>query len=119
VLVPAHGDFHAGQLLRRADELLVVDTDALCRAVPSLDLAEYVAAATEADASPWDATEAVADRLFEGYGGRPPGFRWHLAAAILVRASHPFHRLEPGWPERTARLVELAERFAPARSRKA
>jgi hypothetical protein len=46
-LVPAHGDFHSGQLLHAHGRLFVVDVDAMCLAPPALDVAEYVAAALE------------------------------------------------------------------------
>ena len=47
-LVPAHGDFHAGQLLRVEGALCVLDLDSICFGGPALDLAEYAAGATEA-----------------------------------------------------------------------
>jgi hypothetical protein len=100
--VPAHGDFHAGQLLRANGRLVVVDLDGLCLAAPALDLAEYAAAAG-------DDRGAVLDALVEGYGARPDGLDWHLATAVLIRASHPFHRQLPDWPERVEEQVETAE----------
>ena len=47
-LVPAHGDFHPGQLLRAGGALHVLDLDSICLADPALDVAEYAAGATEA-----------------------------------------------------------------------
>lgn len=105
-LVPAHGDFHAGQLLRVEGSLYLLDLDSICLGAPGLDLAEYAAGATEAGL---ESGTAVLDALVDGYGARPDGLDWDLAAAILVRASHPFHRALPGWPERVERMVAAAE----------
>jgi Phosphotransferase enzyme family len=97
-LVPAHGDFHAGQLLRvDGGDLWVLDLDSLCLAPPALDVAEYAAA-------------AMVEALLEGHGDpHPDGLDWHLPAALLIRASHPFHRQLPDWPDRVESVVELAE----------
>jgi len=105
-LVPAHGDFHARQLVRAGGDVYVLDLDSLCFASPALDLAEYAAGAAEAGA---EAAEAARDRLLAGYGARPGGLDWHLSAAILVRASHPFHKAAPAWMERVEELVAAAE----------
>ena len=42
-LVPAHGDFHADQLLLAPGGTTLVDFDELCRAAPALDLATFAA----------------------------------------------------------------------------
>lgn len=102
-LVPAHGDFHAGQLLRVDGKLCVLDLDSMCLAAPALDLAEYVAAAGErVDAR-------VVDALFGRCGSRPESFDWHLAAAILIRAAHPFHQQLPEWADLVEARVSVAE----------
>ena len=44
-----------------------------------------------------DALAAVLTRCSTGYGAPPAGARWHLAAAILARAAHPFQRQVPDW----------------------
>jgi Phosphotransferase enzyme family len=106
-LVPAHGDFHSGQLLRVGDELFVLDLDLLCLGPPALDPAEYTAACAGVESA-----DAVLDALLEGYGARPEALEWHVAAATLIRASHPFHRQLPDWPERVERMVGVAEEFA-------
>jgi thiamine kinase-like enzyme len=100
-LAPAHGDFHAGQLLRANGELWVLDVDSMCMAPPALDIAEYAAEAS--------ADSGVVDALLDGYGDRPEGLEWHLAAALLIRASHPFHKQDPEWPERVEATLEIAE----------
>jgi Phosphotransferase enzyme family len=102
-LVPAHGDFHPRQLLRTGKTLHVVDLDSLCLGSPGLDLAEFAA----------EGGPAVVEALLAGYGGRPAGFEWDLAVALLVRASHPFHRALPAWESRTEALVSAAEEAAP------
>jgi hypothetical protein len=109
-LVPAHGDFHAGQLLRVGENLVVLDLDGMCLGAPALDLAEYAAGAIDGAGAGLEAAMAALDALVDGYGPRPPeALDWHLAAAILVRASHPFHRLVSGWPERVEDMVGVAE----------
>ena len=105
-LVPAHGDFHSGQLLRAGGVLHVLDFDSFCLADPALDLAEYAAGATEASS---DTGAAVLDALVEAYGSRPDELDWHLAVALFVRASHPFQRAEPAWEDRVEELVGVAE----------
>jgi hypothetical protein len=105
--LPAHGDFHAGQLLRVDGGLVVVDLDGLCLADPALDLAEYAAG------EPGD----VLEPLLEGYGVRPAGLDWHLAAAGLIRASHPFHLQLPEWADRVEAMVARAEAILARRAR--
>ena len=59
---------------------------------------------------------AVLERLVEAYA-RPEALDWHLAAAILVRASHPFHRAEPAWVGRVEERVGAAEAALAERRR--
>jgi hypothetical protein len=113
LLAPAHGDFHARQLVRVAGSLVVLDLDAMCLAAPAFDLAEYAAGAIDESGADADAGAAVLERLVEGCDARPEALDWHLAAAILVRASHPFHRWLPAWPERLEDIVGMAERVVP------
>ena len=47
--------------------------------------------------------------LLGGYGRRPPALDWHLGAAILGRAAHPFQRQLPNWPERVEAMLAAAE----------
>jgi ATP-binding cassette subfamily B protein len=108
-LVVSHGDFHVDQLLRRGADLLAIDFDQMCLAPPALDLATYAADVVRGRAGDADAVAAVQGPMLDGYGGRPDGFDWHLAAAILGRAAHPFQRQVPGWPERTEATVAAAE----------
>jgi hypothetical protein len=115
-LVPAHGDFHAGQLLRVEGSLHLLDLDSICLGSPTLDLAEYAAGATEAGL---ETGFAVLDALVDGYGARPDGLDWDLATAIVVRASHPFHRALPGWPDRLEAMVAAAEAVLAEGSRRA
>jgi Ser/Thr protein kinase RdoA (MazF antagonist) len=91
----------------------VIDFDGLCRAAPALDLATYAADVARGRASDVDAVHAVLEPLLEGYGSRPDALDWHLGAAILGRAAHPFQRQLPGWPERVERMVAAAEEVGP------
>jgi ATP-binding cassette, subfamily B, bacterial len=108
-LVPAHGDFHVDQLLLRDDDIAVVDFDGLCLAAPALDLATYAADVVRGRPGDRDKLQAVLEPLLEGYGGRPDALEWHLAAAVLARAAHPFQRQVPGWRERVEATVAVAE----------
>jgi ATP-binding cassette, subfamily B, bacterial len=108
-LVVSHGDFHVDQLLRRGGDLLAIDFDQMCLAPPALDLATYAADVVRGRVGDAEAIAAVREPLLDGYGQRPDGFEWHLAAAILGRAAHPFQRQVPGWPERTEATVAAAE----------
>jgi aminoglycoside phosphotransferase (APT) family kinase protein len=108
-LVPAHGDFHADQLLVQAGGLAVIDFDGLCLASPALDLATYTADVVRGRDGDMAAVEALQDALLRGYDGCPAGLRWHLATAILGRAAHPFQRQVPAWPERVEAMVAITE----------
>ena len=108
-LVPAHGDFHADQLLLREGEIAVIDFDQMCLAAPALDLATYAADVVRGRGADLDRVHAVLEPLLEGFGRRPEALDWHLAAAILGRAAHPFQRQVPGWPERSEATVAAAE----------
>jgi ATP-binding cassette, subfamily B, bacterial len=108
-LRPAHGDFHADQLLVGQDHLSVVDFDSLCLAPAALDLATYAADVVRGRPEDNDTLHAVLEPLLAGYGTRPEALEWHLATAILTRAAHPFHRQAPGWRERMEAMVTIAE----------
>jgi ABC-type lipoprotein export system ATPase subunit len=108
-LVPAHGDFHADQLLHAPAGLTVVDFDELCRAAPARDLATYAADVVRGRDGDAAALQAVLEGVVAGYGERPAALDWHVAAAVLGRAAHPFQRQVPAWPERTERMLATAE----------
>jgi Ser/Thr protein kinase RdoA (MazF antagonist) len=113
--VPAHGDFDADQLLQAKDgELVVLDLDDVCLAAPALDLATYLADVVRGRGGDVSAIEAVCGPLLAGYGVRPPALEWYLAAVVLIRAPHPFHRFAPAWPQRVEGMVETAERVLAA-----
>ena len=108
-LVPAHGDFHADQLLVGSGDIAVVDFDEMCLAAPALDLATYAADVVRGRERDLAAVGAVLDGLLDGYGAPPEALGWHLSVAILGRAAHPFHRQVPGWAERVEAMVQAAE----------
>jgi Ser/Thr protein kinase RdoA (MazF antagonist) len=108
-LRPAHGDFHVDQLLLADDGLAVIDFDQMCLAPPALDLATSAADVVRGRGEDAEAIEAVLEPLLEGYGSRPQELNWHLSAAILTRAAHPFHRQVPAWRERMEAMVITAE----------
>jgi hypothetical protein len=108
-LVPTHGDFHVDQLLRVGTDLVLIDFDDMCLAPPALDLASYLADVVRGRESDLAQIETVRAPLLRGYGGCPPALEWHLAAVTLSRATHPFQRFVPGWPERIEKMVAAAE----------
>jgi Ser/Thr protein kinase RdoA (MazF antagonist) len=108
-LRPAHGDFHADQILMSRDRLSVVDFDSLCLAPAALDLATYAADVVRGRADDGTNLHDVLEPLLAGYGTRPDALEWHLATAILTRAAHPFHRQAAGWRERMEAMVTIAE----------
>jgi Ser/Thr protein kinase RdoA (MazF antagonist) len=108
-LVLSHGDFSARQLLVTPDGLAVVDFDALRLAPAALDPATYAAHLVLGDPGDLaDASEAL-EELLEGYGSRPLGLSWLLAACILRHSRRPFRYLEEHWPERVEGMVTAAE----------
>ncbi|HEX5620665.1 MAG TPA: ABC transporter transmembrane domain-containing protein [Solirubrobacteraceae bacterium] len=107
--VAAHGDFHVDQLLLTADGIAVIDFDQMCVAAPALDLATYAADVVRGRDSDLEEVHAVLQPLLAGYGDRPDDLQWHLAAAILGRAAHPFHRQVPDWRRRVELMVTAAE----------
>jgi aminoglycoside phosphotransferase (APT) family kinase protein len=107
--VPAHGDFHVDQLLAGEDAIAVVDFDGLCLAAPALDLAAFAADVVRGRPADAAAVGEVLSRLLDGYGSRPGALDWHLTAALLARAAHPFQRQADGWPERVEAMLSAAE----------
>jgi hypothetical protein len=108
-LVPSHGDFHAGQLLCRRDGPAVIDLDEMSAAPAALDLATFAAHELSGEEGELALARAILEELVEGYGTRPEGLSWYLAAMILRRASHPFRRLWADWPRRVEAMVAAAE----------
>lgn len=108
-LVPTHGDFHVDQLIRVGSDLVLIDFDDMSLAPPALDLASYLADVVRGREGDRAAIETVRGPLLRGYGGCPPALEWHVAALTLTRASHPFQRYVPGWPERVEKMVAAAE----------
>ena len=74
---------------------------------PATDLAAFAARVVE---GPEDLERALGlvDLLCAGYGTRPAGIEWHLAAEIAVRMEEPFTRQDDDWPHRTRRLADAA-----------
>ncbi len=106
--VPAHGDFHVDQLLI-GDDIAVIDFDQMSVAAPALDIASYAADVVRGRDGDLAAVAEVVDGLLDGYGGRPQALDWYLAAAILARVAHAFHRQFTGWPERVDAMLRAAE----------
>lgn len=108
-LLPAHGDFHSGQLLDTGRELVLIGLDEMCFAPPAFDVASYAAHAARGRSEDLAAVYAVLEPLIDGYGTRPPMLDWYLASAILCRATRPFQEQLADWPERTDAMLSAAE----------
>jgi hypothetical protein len=108
-LVPTHGDFNVDQLIRVGSDLVLIDFDDMSLAPPALDLASYLADVVRGREGDRAAIETVRGPLLRGYGSCPPALEWHVAAVTLTRASHPFQRYVPDWPERVEKMVAAAE----------
>jgi ATP-binding cassette subfamily B protein len=108
-LVPTHGDFHVDQLLRVGEELVLIDFDGMCLADAAFDVATYLADVVRGRGGDLSAIEDVRGPLLAGYGETPAALEWYLAALVLTRAPHPFHRLAADWPERVEGTVRTAE----------
>ena len=109
-VVTSHGDLVASQLCLTPNGLALIDFDEMGAAAPAHDLASF--AANRVSGRPGDLDEAllVLEAICEGYGSRPPALEWHLAVAILRRIGTAFRNQKKDWPERTARIVDAAER---------
>jgi ATP-binding cassette, subfamily B, bacterial len=107
--VPCHGDYHVGQLRCSSDAVALIDFDEMTSASPALDLGTYAAHELWGDDGDLAAAREILEELVEGYGSRPAGLDWYFATLILRRASHPFRRFRPDWPDRVGAMVEAAE----------
>ena len=111
-LVAAHGDFEPGQLIAGNAGLALVDVDDLCAAPRADDLGRYAAHAVRGASGDLDAVLDVLESLVDGYGMRPQGVEWYVAATVLARAGSPFRHQEPDWPERVEAFLAVAEQMA-------
>jgi hypothetical protein len=107
-LVLSHGDFFARQMLGLDGDFAVIDFDAIGWAPPALDLATYVTSVVRGSED-LAAGMAVLDALVDGYGSRPAGLPWYLAAVLIRRSSIPFRVLRDDWPQQVEERVAAAE----------
>lgn len=109
-VVLSHGDFTVDQLLRTPDGgLVVTDVDTACQAPAALDVATFAANVVSGRPGDDDRGAAVLDRLLSAHG-RPPGLRWYLTVALLRRCDRPFRRLKKRWPEKSASILDAAQK---------
>jgi Ser/Thr protein kinase RdoA (MazF antagonist) len=108
-LVPAHGDYHANQLLEIDGGLALIDFDEMCAAAAALDLSSYAAHLVNGGEGDVTAASAALEGLVAGYGLRPHALAWYLSTSILRRSPFPFRFMEPNWPLRIERMVADAE----------
>jgi len=103
--VVSHGNFYAGQLLRRHHHLVMVDVDRMCLSAPAYDLASFAAHIAFGRPGEMDLVTRALDSLVAGYGRRPAGLDWFLANCLLRRAVVPFRYQDEHWPEAVAGIV--------------
>lgn len=108
-VVPVHGDFNIGQLLRDGDRTWVIDVDTLALGSPSVDLAAYAANMHNGRTDDDQAVRATLAKLVDAYGRTPEDLMWHLVATMLRRIDRPLRRLKKRWPERTEAVVVAIE----------
>ena len=108
-LVPSHGDFHERQVTATPAGPGLVDFDHMCLAEPAYDLCTFAAHRVRGDPEDLQKTRAAIDDLSLGYGATPAGIDWYLPLAIIRRTPFPFRFLEPDWPARIARMLDVAQ----------
>jgi Phosphotransferase enzyme family len=94
-----HGSFHDDQVLVGDAGVVLLDLDSAAIGDPLLDVGHF---ASYLSASGQTTARAA---FLDAYGREAPLFE---AAALLRWSSLPFRRLEPGWPARMERRLELA-----------
>ena len=108
--VTVHGAFEARELVLRGGRGLAAGDAGQARAgAPALDVAAYAADVAAHGGGGAAQALAATDALLAGYGGRPAGLRWHLAAALLRTAERPFRAQAEDWPARVEAGLAAAE----------
>ena len=109
-LLPAHGDFHANQLLEVDHRLAVIDFDEMCAARRCARLLELRCSSCQRRSRRHGRGGlARSVGLVQGYGSRPRGASWYVATSILRRSPFPFRFMQPQWPMSIERMVAAAE----------
>ena len=111
--VVSHGNFYAGQLLRRRGHLVLIDVDRMCLSAPAYDLASFAAHLAFGRPGEMDLVRTTLDSVVAGYGSRPAGLDWFLANCLLRRAVVPFRYQDEHWPEAVTNLVASAREALP------
>jgi hypothetical protein len=109
-LVVSHGDLHLGQALAGPRGPALIDFDHMCLAEPARDLARLAAHLVQGGPDDLELAEQTLEQLVDGYGRRPAGLDWWLAASTLGRAGFPLRELRTDWPDRVGRMVADAGR---------
>jgi len=113
-LVPAHRDFHDGQILAAEGDLTLLDFDTACRAPAELDLGNFRAhlRLREIEGLDGDWTR-IADDFLAGHREAPAAppvasarLRWYEAGAFLRLAC--VYAFRPGPPDLSDRLLAEA-----------
>jgi hypothetical protein len=106
---PSHGDFNISQLVDVDGAPALLDFDESCLAPRALDVSAYAANLVSGRPGDPDAAQRALDALLAGYGTRPEGLDWYLAATLTRRAPSPFKQYKRRWPERMASILDAAE----------
>jgi Phosphotransferase enzyme family len=104
-----HGSFHDDQVLVSRHGVTLLDLDSAAIGHPLFDVGEFASYLTAAG------EDEARGRFLEACGAGRDALAFE-AAALLRWSSLPFRDLEPGWPDKVRRRVELArERLADYR----
>jgi len=111
-----HGDFYYGQVLVGAEKVGFIDFDRSQSGYPLFDLGNFLAhlKLLELDGR-LSHSEKLAEAFVDTYadaGGlesESMELHWWIALALFFLSVGPFRRLEPGWPEKTGRILSAVE----------
>ncbi|MCA8962485.1 MAG: phosphotransferase [Planctomycetes bacterium] len=108
----AHGDLHLGQVMVHEGEPVLCDFDRAGRGYAVEDLGNFLASTLG-----HDVPQVCRSAFVDGYAELRPLPRSSLihgatAIALFHLAPAPFRRLDPEWPERTRRILDLCRRSA-------
>lgn len=108
--VPAHGDFHAGQVIVDGDVVVgLIDVDTVGMGERADDLATMIGHLHVMALGGRSSHARQAERLLAGFERSHGDLRPRIAAAVLGYASGPWIRQEPDWQTGALQRLDAAE----------
>jgi len=111
-----HGDFHYGQIIANADKIGFIDFDRSHSGNPLADVGNFLAHLKLLEFEQrLPQTETLAETFIDTYADagkiKPERseLNWWTALSFFLLAVGPFRRLESDWPEKTGRILSVAE----------